>query len=367
MIKKTKFDSFCVTGFAEGCKSCVQGKKLVLFISGKCSRNCWYCSLSNKRKNVDKIWANERECKNIKEMIEEGVASQSKGAGVTGGDPLLCLSRTIKFIKALKTKFGKQFHIHIYVSTDLVTEEKLRKLKFAGVDEIRFHPRFLDGDINKEVDKIKLASKFWKKQHIGIELPMFPGKIKETFSVIKAVSSFIGFVNLNELEISDTNFDYMTKRTKTKKVFGAPKNPVFRAKYKINEDTYTIKGSKEAGLAILKECEKAELKLRVHFCTARTKNLFQYKNRLKLRKILPFGFKTKEGSVKYFVIYNKDIGNKSRGMLLRNFKKQIYVDNKNKRLILSEKAANQIIGKAKIKRVEEMPTWDAFQISSEEV
>ncbi|MCX6742077.1 MAG: radical SAM protein [Candidatus Pacearchaeota archaeon] len=349
MIKKTRFDSYCVNGFAEGCKYCVQGRKLVLFISGKCSRNCWYCSLSNKRKNVDKIWANERECKNIKEMIEEGVASQSKGAGVTGGDPLLCLSRTIKFIHALKNRFGKQFHIHIYVPTDLVTEEKLRKLKLAGVDEIRFHPRFLDGDINKEVDKIKIASKFWTRQNIGIELPMFPGKIKETFSVIKAVSSFIGFVNLNELEISDTNFDYIIK------------------KYKTNEDTYTIRGSKEAGLAILKECEKAELKLRVHFCTAKTKNLSQYKNRLKLRKILPFGFKTKEGSVKYFVVYNKDISNKSKKTLLRDFKNQTYVDNKNKRLILSEKAANQIIGKAKIKRVEEMPTWDAFQISSEEV
>jgi hypothetical protein len=347
MIKKTRFDSFCVNGFAEGCKYCVQGRKLVLFISGKCSRNCFYCSLSNKRKNVNKIWANERECKNVKEMIEECVASQSKGAGVTGGDPLLCLNKTINFVKALKKKF-KSSHVHIYLPTDLVTGEKLRKLKKAGIDEVRFHPKFLEGEFGKEVDKIKLAGKFWARRNIGIELPMFPDKVKETSRIIKAVSRLIGFVNLNELEISDTNFNYMIK------------------KYEINEDTYTIKGSREAGLAVLKECERLDFKLKIHLCTARTKNLFQYKNRLKLRKILPFGFKTQDGSVKYFVIYNKDISAKNRKALLDKLGDQIYVDNKNKRLILSEKAANQIIGKAKIKRVEEMPTWDACVLEMED-
>jgi len=49
-LNKTKYDSYCINGIAEGCKYCVRGEKLVLFVSGKCSRQCWYCSLSNKRK-----------------------------------------------------------------------------------------------------------------------------------------------------------------------------------------------------------------------------------------------------------------------------------------------------------------------------
>ena len=193
--------------------------------------------------------------------------------------------------------------MHIYIPTDLVTKEKLRKLKSAGVDEIRLHPRFLDSNLDKEVDNIKIASKFWERENIGIEIPMFPDKVKKTLEIIKCASPFIGFVNLNELEISDTNFAYMTKR------------------YKISDDTYAMGGAeKEAGMAVLRACEKLNLKLKLHLCTARTKNFSQYKNRLKLRRIMPFGFKTKEGSVKYFVVYNKDLNNKSRKQLLKNFR-----------------------------------------------
>ncbi len=367
-MKKTKFDSYCLKDFAvwenkkfsarqksegflsvcKGCKYCVQGKKLVLFVSGKCSRTCKYCSLSNKRKNIDKTWANERECKNISEILEEAKESHAFGAGITGGDPLLCLGKTLKFVKALKKKFGKKFHIHIYLPTNLVTLDKLRKLS-RYIDEVRFHPKLLGNEkiIEGELEKISLAGKFWKRENIGIEIPMFPEKVQETFYFIKSVSELVGFVNLNELEISDTNFNFIKLR------------------YKLNNDTYTIKNSREAGLEILKRCEKERLGLKVHLCTARTKNLFQYKNRIKLRDILPFGFRTKEGSVRYFAIYLK---NKEE---LDRFRKHIvgmefYFDKKKNRIILSEKSGRRafLLGYV-VERVEELPTFDAIELERE--
>ena len=98
---KTKFCSHCVNGIAEGCKFCVKGEKLVLFVSGVCSINCWYCSLSKKRKNIDKIYCNERQISNIKELIEEIKESKATSCGITGGDPLLFINRTIKFAKII--------------------------------------------------------------------------------------------------------------------------------------------------------------------------------------------------------------------------------------------------------------------------
>jgi pyruvate formate-lyase activating enzyme-like uncharacterized protein len=348
-MEKTPFDSFTCNGFAQGCNYCVQGKKLVLFVSGKCSRQCKYCSLSNKRKNIDKIWANERECHGVRDVLEEAEESKACGAGITGGDPLLCLPRTIRLIKALKKKF-KPFHVHIYLPTELVTEPRLRKLNQAGVDEIRFHPKFLEKDVNKEVKKISLASKFWKKQDIGIELPMFPSKVKETLDIIKAASSFIGFVNLNELEISDTNFDFI------------------KSKYNLNEDSYTIKGSKKAGMAVLKTCEKLNLGLRVHLCTARTKNLFQYKNRLKLREVLPFGYKTKEGTVRYFIVDLNKMRNKDISKITSKLKGDCFLDKKKNRIILSEKIVEKAFVQGyKVERVEELPTWDAIELERESV
>ncbi len=344
---KTKFASYCLkaNGIPEGCRYCVKGQKLVLFITGKCSRACFYCSLSNKRKNRDIVWANERECQKVKDMIEEVKASRARGAGITGGDPLLYLGRTIKYAKALKKEFGKSFHIHIYLPTKLVTRNKLKKLS-PYIDEIRFHPNFLTSDIKvikEEIAKVRLASQLWPRESIGLELPLLPDKYIETLRIIRACSHFIGFVNLNELEISDTNFNYITRH------------------YKLNKDTYTIKGSKETGLKIMNELMNSKLK--IHLCTAKTKNLYQYKNRLKLRKILPFGFKTSEGSVRYFVIYSKDT--KKLGKIKNKFKNQTYLDQNNRRLIISEKLASQLINKYKIARVEELPTADSTLISLE--
>lgn len=348
-MKKTEFASYCMNGITEGCKYCVQGKKLVLFITGKCPRNCFYCSLSNNRKNKDIIFANERKCKSIKDLIEEAKESNAQGAGITGGDPLLYLNRTLKYAKALKKAF-RHFHIHIYLPTKLATADKLKKLS-KYVDEVRFHPSFLarklnEKEMHQELQKIRQANLFFKKQNIGCEFPILPDKKQEIFNFIKKASSCLGFVNLNELEISETNFDYMTEH------------------YNLNPDTYTIAGSKQAGLWILKQCEKAKLKIKVHVCTAETKNQHQYKNRLKLHKILPYGCKTEDGSVIYFAIYADSTGQiKKIYNELRKFR-LIYLDMKKNRIIISEKIIEKILasGKYKIARVEEFPTYDRMEI-----
>jgi uncharacterized protein len=335
---KTKFDSHCINGIAEGCKYCVRGEKLVLFVSGVCKRDCWYCSLSNKRKNKNVIYANERVCKNVNDIIQEVKDSRATSAGITGGDPLIAFDKTIKFASKLKKKFGKNFHIHIYLPTKFVTKEKLRKLSKC-VDEVRFHPEFLinQDSIEKDIEKIRLAGLFWKKENLGIELPMIPEKKKEIVNFILKVKDYVGFVNLNEFELSETNFDIVTK------------------KYKLNEGGYVIKGSLETGKWILDELSKKKINLKVHVCTAELKNLHQFQNRLRRHKIFPYGKRTEEGNVIYLVADGKL---KVKG---------IYYDKEKNRTILSEETAKKLLGKIKIKRVEEFPTCDRFEIESEEL
>lgn len=347
-ISKTPYASYCLKDFdvAKGCKLCVEGKKLVLFITGICSRNCFYCSLSEKRKNKDIVWANERICKKPEDAIQEAKESHSEGAGITGGDPLMRLNRTIKYAKALKKEFGKDFHIHIYLPTDNIDPKKL-KLLSSVVDEVRFHPYFLNEESEKEIEKIKLANSFFSKDQIGVEMPLLPDKTKEILEFIKKVSPYIGFVNLNELEISDSNFDYVTEN------------------YKINEDTYTVFGSLKEGIKILKACR--DLPLKIHVCSARTKNFYQYKNRLLLHDILPFGYKTKEGSVRYFVILLEDLKKEEKEILDR-FEKDLYFDKRKNRFIVNEKIVPKLLEKGiKIMRVEELPTYDALELQSEYV
>ena len=332
-MKKTKYCSYCVNDVADGCKLCVKGKKLVLFISGICDVNCYYCSLSDVRKNKDIVWANERICKNVKDIINEVKESNATGAGITGGDPFLRFDRTLKYAKALKKNF-KNFHIHIYFPTKHVSDDKLKKLS-KYIDEVRFHPQFLINDVD-DIDKIKLSGKYFNKKNIGIELPLIPEKKEKILDFIIKISPYIGFVNLNELEIGDTNFKYVVN------------------KYKMKDYGYVVSGSKEAGLWILKRLNKSGLK--IHLCTAKLKNLYQYKNRLLLHNILPYGYRTKEGTARYLVINSIKDFNK-----LKKYK-EIYLDKRKNRIILSEKVASKLIGKYKIFKIEEYPTYDGKEI-----
>ncbi len=337
---KTKFDSYCINGFARGCEYCVRGEKLVLFVTGKCKRNCWYCSLSKKRKNKDIIFANERRCKNVKGIIQEVRESRATSAGITGGDPLLYLKRTIKFASALKKAFGKNFHIHIYLPTKLVTGEKLRKL--AGcVDEVRFHPEFLinNNKTAEDIKKIKLAGLFFNKPDIGIELPVIPERKEEILDFIEGVENAVGFVNLNEFELSDTNFDIVTKN------------------YKLKEGGYVVAGSLEAGKWILKELKKRKTKLKVHLCAAELKNLWQFRNRLKRHVILPYGKMTEDGTVVYLTTKGKL---KMEGT---------FYDKEKKRTILSETIARKLLkeNELKVMRVEEFPTCDRIETENGEI
>jgi uncharacterized protein len=263
-IKKTKHYSLTLGGLCEGCKQCVKGKKLVLYVTGLCNSGCFYCPLSNNRAGVDKVWANERLVSSFSDVVDEATLCKATGAGITGGDPLLRLSRTVSYIRFLKSEFGKKFHIHIYLPLTNVTSSKLERLYNAGVDEIRFHPK------DKDWDRIELATKFkWK---IGIEIPVLPDGNKIVKEMISHVSDWIDFVNLNELEYSDTNSQNL--------------------KWSVKDSmSYGIAGSERDARKLLLWMQK--FKFNVHYCSSKLKDKVQMSNRIKLRaKSVSFGFDT---------------------------------------------------------------------------
>ncbi|MBU4501349.1 MAG: radical SAM protein, partial [Nanoarchaeota archaeon] len=171
---KTKYHSYKSGSLAKGCQLCVKGRKSVLFVTGLCARHCYFCPISNQKRNKDVVYINEWPTKKVKDIIKEIELCSSKGVGITGGDPLIKIDRVTKLIKKLKKKFGKKFHIHLYTPLNLVNEKSLKKLNDAGLDEIRFHPD-IDNDFNW--DMINLSRKY--KWDIGVEIPAIPKKEKQ--------------------------------------------------------------------------------------------------------------------------------------------------------------------------------------------
>jgi len=259
-IKKTSCGSFYIGELPEGCKLCMEGKKLVLFVTGVCKHSCEYCTVSESRFGKDEVWANEKKVLKPTDIIDEANISSAAGAGITGGEPLLVQQRVIEYIKLLKKTFGNKFHIHLYTSGLLDTELKdvATALQSAGLDELRVHH-------NMELIKVAKSLSGWK---VGMEIPVFPNEEEKICKLIADLETAgADFINLNELEFSDRNLKWLEERG-----------------YKLRDDSLTaVEGSAETAQKVLKWAAEHTNKISIHFCTAELKLNCQLRNRLRNR------------------------------------------------------------------------------------
>lgn len=368
-IQKTPYYSKKIGKFPKGCDMCVKGEKLVLYITGVCPRHCWYCPLSEKRKDKDVIYANEWKVKSVEEVIQEAKMCSSKGAGITGGDPLAKIDRTCEYIKALKKEFGKKFHIHLYTTFVLCTKENMKKLYEAGLDEIRFHP-----DFQKEEhwNRIEYALKYsWE---IGLEIPAIAEEKQGILKMIDYFNEKVKFLNINELEVAELNMENMeNKNLKTK-----------------TDISHGVKGSEKFANELLKYCLKKNMN--VHYCTSKLKDKVQMQNRFKRRakKVMTkYDILTDEGLLLRGIIYLKNLHpsienykkifeniNKAETilkleLLKKDFKKEgldVIVDEKKLRLITYPEHVEQFAEVLKKQGfvpaiIEEDPTVEAYEVN----
>lgn len=251
-------------GLPSGCKYCGQGAKMVILVTGLCDDKCFYCPVSPEKLYKDVVYVDEEPAISITRIIEEAYAIGAEGAGITGGDPLIKLDRTIKIIKVLKEVFGDGFHIHLYTSGRHLTVDALVELEKAGLDELRLHPT------REELwRKVELAVKHAEKLDVGVEVPVFPDKLEELWNRILWLDGLgVKFINLNELEYAPHNIEQFTIRG-----------------YSIVAGKPVIRGSAEAALELVRRAVKHRLRIKVHYCSARFKDYVQMRLRL-IRKAL---------------------------------------------------------------------------------
>jgi pyruvate formate-lyase activating enzyme-like uncharacterized protein len=388
-IQQSGHHSWKIGSLSEGCKRCVKGEKLVTFITGVCNNKCFYCPVSEQKNLKDVVFANEWDTKftgkfdqplTKKELdifFEEIRLTEATGCGITGGDPLLVPKRTSHLIKSLKDKFGKGFHIHLYTPLRNVTEEKLAILAGAGLDEIRFHPDVLD---KRFWERMLLAHHY--KWTIGVEIPALPGYELEIEELVDYIDGHVSFLNLNELEISDTNASDL----------------VGRGYFPKDRISYGVKDSEKAAKHILSYCR--EKPFSVHYCTCKLKDAVQMAQRIKRRAKnarLQTDKVTKEGMLVRGVIYLKETAplfsyrkkakmrsEKQKKSIMKKLKSMesmminelkvapqcITIDDHKLRLLTSEKIIRLLSPVLKKKGyipaiVEEYPTWDGMEVEVE--
>ncbi len=210
-VKKMQKGSAYRGELPEGCEHCSRGSKLVLLVTGECDGGCWYCPLSEKKKDKSVVYADEKRVEDEDEILQEARAIGASGTGITGGDPLNT-EKTLRFIKLLKREFGEDHHIHLYTqSTDL---ERITEFERVGLDEIRFHPPVGRWDSIEDTRYPSLLRDLQEKigLSVGIEIPSIPGLKDETIHLLEQLSDLVKFVNINELEFSSTNTEKLQDR-----------------------------------------------------------------------------------------------------------------------------------------------------------
>lgn len=244
----------------QGCRLCYTGAKMVLFVTGLCGRNCFYCPVSNERQGKDIIFANERRVEKDKDVIEEAISMDALGTGITGGEPLLRLERVLHYIRLLKNRFGSSHHIHLYTAL-APNRGVLESLTRAGLDEIRFHPPpDTWKNLNHTYYRDSIIAACELGLSTGIEVPAIRSDFSGMLSLLEEVD---GFLNLNELEFSETN------AAELKKHGFVPVDDISSAAAGSKEIAESLKGSK---LHFCSSCFKDAVQLRERFKRIAKKN-----------------------------------------------------------------------------------------------
>ena len=256
---------------------------MVLFVTGLCRFRCFYCPVSPTRNQVDVVYANERRVTCDADVLDEVRAIGAAGTGITGGDPLGVVDRVEHYVRLLKAEFGSAHHIHLY--THEPNPEKLRRLARAGLDEVRLHiPAYLWGPLTGSggaYRHILEEAPSWGLRR-GVEIPVLPEKEGSLRGLLRTLDRIgVDFVNLNELEFSETNEGNLLERG-------------YRSS---GEDDWGVDGSARLARKLVRE---HRLSVPLHYCSSRFKDGVQLRQRLlrrASRTAPPFAARTPDGTI----------------------------------------------------------------------
>ena len=332
-----------------GCVLCERGAKMVLLVTGRCAAGCWYCPLSAEKAGRDVVFADELRVRRSADILLEAGLIDAEGTGITGGDPLCAPARTLASIRALKRRFGRGHHIHLYTAGRFPAR-LLGRLAEAGLDEIRFHP---EPSSWARFDGTKVASLVSEALKTGMaagaEVPSIPGREKDLLLLAGSLDRMgARFLNLNELEYSETNFRRLNAEG-------------FRVKDDVSAG---VLGSEVAARRVLADFEG---ELAVHYCSSGFKDGVQLRRRIMRRArnvARPFEAITPDGTLVKGIIE----GPPSLARRLRAAHgvpaRMVAYDRWRRRAELSaswaRKLARAFPGRAFI--VEEYPTADALEV-----
>ena len=192
--------------FPKGCRSCLLGTGLsAIRKTNKCNLACKFCYNYGQLEDVVPIGEGMWEIGGTKlyeKDIDLLLSIHKKPTGISYVylEPFMEIE---KYYSVIKKFSDAQIHQHLYTNGTLATEETLKALGEAGLDEIRFNLGASDCS-DKVVENIGIAKKYIR--YVGIETPMTPEFFEAFFKKKQAIlETKLDFINCAELHLNENN------------------------------------------------------------------------------------------------------------------------------------------------------------------
>ena len=192
--------------FSRGCRSCLTGTGLsAIRKTNKCNVQCRFCYNYGELDKIPPIGEGMWQIGGTKfyeKDIDLLLSIQNKPTGISYVylEPFIEIEKYYGIIR----KFAAAgIHQHMYTNGLLCTEENLKALGEAGLDELRFNLGASNCH-DKVIESIRIAKKYIP--YVGIETPMTPEFYEQFIEKKDAIlATGLDFINCAELHLNPNN------------------------------------------------------------------------------------------------------------------------------------------------------------------
>ena len=245
----SKLDSH---NLSPGCRACLEGKWSCLFITGNCNCRCFYCPTAQDVGGDP--GTNNLDFPKVDDYVDYLARFGFTGASISGGEPLLVLEKSLKYLRAIRRRLGDGIHLWLYTNGTLLTRDIAQRLRDAGLDEIRVDI----GATGYALDQVRLAVGIIP--HVTVEIPAIPeeGALLQQ-KLVEMAESGVNYLNLHQLRLTNHNYPQLTGRGYTF----------------LHGESVTVLESELTALELLRCSLDHGLDLGVNYCSFVYKNRFQ--------------------------------------------------------------------------------------------
>lgn len=235
-----------------GCRCCGAGSWSCLFVNGLCNAHCYYCP--SEQREVGEPATNTLPFPSPEAYGAYLRRFGIRGSSMSGGEPLLTLDRTLRFLEQAGRAVGPEGHLWMYTNGLLLTGEKLELLVEAGLKEIRIDLTANDYDLTP----VRIAA--GKLPVVTVEIPALPEDAERLRGLLpELAASGVCYLNLHELRATPYNLPRLARR-----------GHAFRHGRRV-----TVMGSELAALSALESTVERGIDLPVNYCSCIYKSLHQ--------------------------------------------------------------------------------------------